>query len=140
MCPEQYPTLSDLERTVMQVVWNQGRVTAEEVRSALAEAAPMKDSTARTILRRLGEKGFVAHRIEGRTYVYTPRVERSEAASDAVLGIADKFCAGSIEQLLVGLVDQRVLSSARLSKLARKIEQAELEQQTPPKSRRGGKR
>jgi len=55
-------TLSNLEQLVMDVVWERGEVTAEEVRQTLADRHFMKESTARTILRRLEEKGYVDHR------------------------------------------------------------------------------
>ena len=100
------------------------QVTAEQVRIALAETSPMKDSTARTILRRLGEKGFVTHAVEGRTYVYSPTVQRSKIAAGAVEGIIEKFCSGSVEELLLGLVDSQVLSPAKLKQLVDKISRA----------------
>ena len=125
MSKKSNPALSDLEEAVMQVIWAKNQVTAEQVRLALSEAHPMKDSTARTILRRLGDKGFVKHSVQGRTYVYSPRVAQTSIAADAVAGIIDKFCAGSVETLLVGLVDSEVLSSAKLKQLADRISQAE---------------
>ena len=90
------PPLSDLENTVMTVIWERGHATAEQVRMALEDAQPMKDSTARTILRRLEQKGYVRHEIEGRTYVYSPTVGSQSVAADAVRGIIDRFCNGSV--------------------------------------------
>ena len=78
------PRLSALENAVMQVVWSQGRVTADEARLALSRRQGLKDSTVRTILRRLEEKGYVEHDVEGRTYVYRPRVEPLNVAAQQV--------------------------------------------------------
>ena len=58
MSRKQKPALSDLENKVMGVVWEHGRVTADLVRTELEGSQPMKDSTVRTILRRLEEKGY----------------------------------------------------------------------------------
>ncbi len=81
----------------------------------------MKDSTVRTILRRLEEKGYVRHATEGRTYVYSPTVASRSVAADAVRGIMERFCNGSLEDLLVGMVDREVVSPAELQELAERI-------------------
>jgi BlaI family penicillinase repressor len=115
------PPLSALENTVMHIVWNHSEVTAEWVRQALASQQPMKDSTVRTILRRLETKGYVSHRAEGRTYVYQPVDGSQFVAAEAVLGIIDRFCNGSVESLLVGLVDRKIISPDRLQLLAERL-------------------
>lgn len=119
------PRLSSLESAVMQVVWSKGRLTAEEVRLALATRKGLKDSTVRTILRRLEEKGYVEHDVEGRTYVYHPRVEPHNVAAEQVRGIIDRFCRGSVESLLVGMVDDKLITPDKLRELAERIEEAE---------------
>ena len=57
----------------------------------------MKDSTVRTILRRLEAKGYVSHEVAGRTYVYRPRLPVRRAATQALRRIVDRLCEGSIE-------------------------------------------
>ena len=52
----------------MQLVWAHGPVTAEAVRELLDR--PLKESTIRTVLRRLEDKNYVTHVVDGRTYVY----------------------------------------------------------------------
>jgi len=114
-------TLSNLEQLVMGVLWERGEATAEEVRQTLAERHFMKESTARTILRRLEEKGYVEHRVEGRTNVYVGREAQDGVAAKAVRQIIDRLCGGSVEQLLVGLIDHEVIDRRELTSLARKI-------------------
>ncbi len=126
-------TLSPLEDKVMRVIWERGESTAEDVRSALARKAPMKDSTARTILRRLEEKGYLAHTVAGRTYVYRERVPVSRAANQAVRQVIDRLCGGSVERLLVGMVDDRLISAEDLEELARKIAEAEAQENEEPR-------
>lgn len=120
--------LSALENAVMKVVWDEQSVTAEQVRLKLEGTHNLKDSTIRTVLRRLEEKGYVDHDVEGRTYLYRPKVDRTDVTASAVRGIIDKFCSGSVENLLVGLVDGNMISPERLRELAEKIAQAEVEQ------------
>jgi predicted transcriptional regulator len=117
--------MSPLEETVMRVIWARGPRTADEVREALQRKQPMKDSTVRTVLRRLEEKGYLTHEVSGRTYVYRERVPARKAATQAVRQIVDRFYEGSIEQLLLGMVDDRMLTAEQLEELAHKIAQAE---------------
>lgn len=51
----------------MDYLWSQGRATADEIRLALLASHPLKDATIRTLLRRLEEKGYASHVVEGRT-------------------------------------------------------------------------
>src|SRR5947207_970292 len=122
---EDKPRLSSLENTVMQAVWSRGRITAEETRAALARRQNLKDSTIRTILRRLEDKGYVEHDVEGRTYVYRPRIAPHNVATQQVRGIIDRFCRGSVENLLVGMVDDNLITPDKLRELAERIEAAE---------------
>ena len=105
----------------MRVLWERGAVSAEDVREALADRHFMKESTCRTILRRLEEKGYVTHRVEGRTNIYSGIEGASNVAAKAVRHIIDRFCGGSVEQLLVGMVDSEVIDKRELAELARKI-------------------
>jgi len=81
----------------------------------------MKDSTIRTVLRRLEEKGYVSHEVEGRTFIYRPSDKRQNVAVRAVKNIIDRFCGGSAEALVLGMVDNAVLDRKQLERLARKI-------------------
>ena len=117
--------LSPLENKVMNIVWDRGSATAEDVRLALKGDQPIKDSTVRTVLRRLEDKGYAEHTVDGRTYVYAPTVASRSVATDAVRGIIDRFCDGSVEDLLVGMVDDELVSAGTLKRLAAKIAAAE---------------
>jgi BlaI family transcriptional regulator, penicillinase repressor len=111
--------LGDLERDILGIVWRRGEATAEQVREEVAR--PLKDSTIRTVLRRLEEKGYLAHSVDSRTFIYRPAESPRKVAARAVQRIVDWFCEGSVEELLVGLVDSKVLSRAELERLARRV-------------------
>ena len=113
--------LSELEHLVMAVVWERGSVTTEDVRAALAERHPMKESTARTILSRLEEKRYVQHRVQGRSNIYSGLEESQNVAAGAVRQIIDRFCGGSVERLLVGMVNNDVVDQKELQRLAQRI-------------------
>jgi BlaI family penicillinase repressor len=113
--------LSELEHLVMDVLWKRSQSTAENVREALAERHPMKDSTARTILTRLEEKGYIKRHVEGRTNVYRVSEPPRNLAVTAVQQIIDRLCGGSVEQLIVGMVDRELLDERELRRLAEKL-------------------
>ena len=115
--------LGELERSILLVIWRKGTLTAEQVREELGR--PLKDSTIRTVLRRLEEKGYLAHTVEDRTFLYRPSESRQRVAGRAVKRIVDWFCAGSVEALLVGMVDSKVLDRHELQRLAERIAAAE---------------
>jgi BlaI family transcriptional regulator, penicillinase repressor len=124
---DSLPDLGDLEREVMQLIWANGSLTAETVREKLTRR--LKESTVRTVLRRLEEKGYVAHTVDGRTYVYEATQPRAMAAAKAVQRIVDWFCNGSVEEVLVGMADNAMVDQRQLRALADKVAKA-----------RGGKR
>ena len=122
MRSERLPDLGDLEREVMQLIWANGSLTAEFVRERLARR--LKESTVRTVLRRLEEKGYVNHALEGRTYVYQATHPRGKVAAKAVQRIIDFLCNGSFEEVLVGMVDNAMLDQRQLRSLADNVANA----------------
>ncbi len=90
-------------------------------REGLARQRPLKDSTIRTILRKLEEKGYVTHEVDGRTFVYRAVDTKRNVAVHAAQQLIDRFCGGSVEELLVGLVDNQLLQPKQLQRLAEKI-------------------
>src|ERR1700753_3717650 len=94
--------LGELELSMMQIIWqhaaNNEAMSAEQVREELGR--PLKDSTIRTVLRRLEEKGYLTHSVETRTFLYRPAASRQAGAGRAVQRIVDLFCEGSGENIL----------------------------------------
>jgi BlaI family penicillinase repressor len=117
------PTLlGDLEREVLQLVWAQGPVSAETIRERLGK--PLKESTVRTVLSRLEEKGYLKHEVENRAYIYEAAEPPRRVAARAVQQILDWVCNGSVEELLVGMVDTKALDQNELQRLTKKIANA----------------
>jgi len=110
-----------LEQFIMDYVWSHPNCTAEMCREGLASQRNLKDSTLRTILRKLEEKGYVTHAVDGRTFVYRAVDTKRNVAVQAAKQLIDRFCDGSVEELLVGLVDNQLLQPKQLQRLAEKI-------------------
>jgi BlaI family penicillinase repressor len=129
--------LGELERSVLSIVWQRAEITADQVREELGR--PLKESTIRTVLRRLEEKGYLEHSTDSRTFVYRPAQTRQRVAGRAVKRIVDWFCEGSVEALLVGMVDSKVLDRAELQRLADRIAVAQKTAAEPKDSKARGK-
>jgi predicted transcriptional regulator len=110
-----------LEQFLMDYVWAHPNCTAEMCREGLASQRRLKDSTIRTILRKLEEKGYVTHAVDGRTFVYRAVDTKRNVAVQAAKQLIDRLCDGSVEELLVGLVDNQLLEPRQLQRLAEKI-------------------
>ncbi len=114
--------LSELEQLVMDYVWQNPGCTVSACRDALSAAArPMKETTVRTLFQRLELKAYDSHKVDGRTFVYRASEPRKNIAAQAAKQIIDRFCGGSLEELLVGLVDNDMVSKKELQQLARRI-------------------
>jgi BlaI family penicillinase repressor len=113
--------LTPLEQLVMDHVWGHPGCTAETCREGVANQRALKESTMRTILHNLEEKGYVTHTVEGRTFVYRAMETKRNVAVRATQQIIDRFCGGSAEELLIGLVDNQVLKPRQIQQLALEI-------------------
>lgn len=113
--------LTDLQQAILGYIWSNGSATAEQVREALLPGYVLKDSSVRTLLRRLEARGFLSHSLEGKVFVYRAEVPQRSVAARAVQQIIDRFCSGSVEQFLIGMVDEKVLSIREIQRLARKV-------------------
>jgi predicted transcriptional regulator len=118
---KRHKALTPLEQFVMEYVWAHPNCTAEACREGMAKERKLKDSTVRTILRKLEEKEYVTHRVDGRTFVYRAKDSKRNVAVRAAQQLIDHFCGGSVEELLVGLVDNQLLEPNQLQRLANKI-------------------
>ena len=101
--------LGRLELQIMNVVWDRGKATVHDVKSALCHRKPAY-STILTMMRKLEAKGYLEHDVDDRTYVYRSTVSR-EAVRHGVLGdILDRLFDGSASLLLNSLAEQNRIS------------------------------
>ena len=114
--------LGHLEREVLNLVWKHGPSTADAVQKLIER--PLKESTVRTVLRRLEAKGYLTHTLDNRTFIYKAAEPRGRAVARAVKRLVDRFCNGSVEEALVGMVDAQIVDRRELQRLAEKIAKA----------------
>jgi predicted transcriptional regulator len=109
--------LTELENEVMHAVWDAGPSPVEAVHYVVSRNRKLKEATIRTILRRLEQKGYLRHDIQGRAYVYRAVEPARSLAARAVRQIIDRFCRGSVEELVSGMVEAKVLTKGELETL-----------------------
>jgi BlaI family transcriptional regulator, penicillinase repressor len=110
-------SLTEREAQIMDVLWRHEAATADEIRSRLPGAP--HDSTVRTLLRVMEEKGLVTHDVQQRTFVYRSRVVQSKAQRKAVRGLLDRLFGGSVKNLVLQLLDDEDITPEELQRLAR---------------------
>jgi len=109
--------LTELEHDVMRVVWTAGSCSVEAVHQVVSNTRDVKETTVRTLLRRLEQKGYLRHEVDGRAYIYHANEPSRSLAARAVRQIIDRLCHGSVEELVSGMVDAKVLTKAELKRL-----------------------
>jgi BlaI family transcriptional regulator, penicillinase repressor len=113
--------LTELQQAILDQLWSSGPATADQIREALLPTHRLKDSSVRTLLRRLETRGYVSHRLEGKTFVYEATIAPQRVAAHSVRQMIDRFWSGSVEEFLTGMVDEKILTPASIARLARKI-------------------
>jgi predicted transcriptional regulator len=121
------PGLSRRERQIMDILYQRGKASANDVRDAMPDAPSY--SAVRAMLRVLEEKGHVKHQEEGMKYVYAPVVAPGKAKRSAVKHVMDTFFQGSAEQIVAALLDvsSNRLTREELDRMAAMIEKAKQE-------------
>jgi BlaI family transcriptional regulator, penicillinase repressor len=109
--------LTELENEVMQAVWEAGPCSVEAVHQNISRNRRLKETSTRTLLRRLEQKGYLRHKTEGRAYIYRAVEPARSLAARAVRQIIDRFCRGSVEELVKGMVESKVLSKSEMDRL-----------------------
>jgi BlaI family penicillinase repressor len=118
-------TLTRRERQIMDILYRRGSASAAEVIQDLHDNP--SDSTVRTHLRILEEKGHVQHQEVGLRYVYSPKVPRTAVRQSALKHLVDTFFDGSTEKVVAALIGAAgsKLSKEELRRIAELVEKAE---------------
>ena len=122
------PSPSERELEILKVLWESGSGSVREVHQRLCPNDELAFNTVQTTLRIMEDKGLVAHRSEGRTFVYFPRHSRERVARRFL----DKVFDGSLDQLVLTLLQTEDTTPQELKELERLIAQARKEKQPRP--------
>ena len=117
--------LTDAQREIMEIIWDRGEATVAEVRDSLARRRPLARNTVQTTLVRLEERGWLKHREEGRTFIYSANRPQTASLGAKVARLVDRWFAGSTDQLVTALIEYRGLAPGEADRIREKIAKAE---------------
>jgi BlaI family transcriptional regulator, penicillinase repressor len=105
----------------MAVLWERGEASAAAVHEALREERGLAPTTIATMLRKMEDKGVVAHRAEGRQFVYRPTVSEDQVRRSMVGEIVERLFGGDPKALVAHLVSEHEIEAGELRELRRRL-------------------
>jgi len=114
-------SISDAESLVMDVLWNDYPLSAEEVVAALAKTTDWQEPTIKTLLNRLLNKGAIAAERDGRRYLYRPLLSRADYVHSESKSLLDRLFDGRVAPLVAHFSERRKLSKKDIAELKRLI-------------------
>jgi predicted transcriptional regulator len=109
----------------MDVLWQKGQATVQDVLGALPDRPPLAYNSVLTIIRILERKGYVRHMKQGRAHVYEPVVERQEATRSEVRRLVRRFFQNSHELLVLNIIEDDSIDAEELKRLREMLESSE---------------
>ncbi len=125
MPPTKSATLTEAELRLMDVLWQQGPSTVQQVLEALPGKSPLAYNSVLTTIRILEKKGYVRHIKDGRAYIYRALVEREEASRSEIRHLAHRFFQNSHEMLVLNILEERGVDAEELNRLRQLLEQTQ---------------
>ena len=118
-------TLGDLQLAIMRVLWERGEASVAETHQALLAERGLAPTTIATMLVKMEKKGVVAHRREGRRFVYWPTVTEAEATRSMVDELTERLFLGDPAALVSHLISEHELDVDEIAELRREIAERE---------------
>ncbi len=122
------PPLSAGQREIMDIVWQRPSVTVVEILESLNSRRRGKKvarNTVQTLMARMEEKGWLTHRVVGRTYIYTAIRSKKATMGKSLKSLLNNAFGGSAEQLVNALLEDHRLSSDEANRIREMIDAAE---------------
>jgi len=120
--PRKSETLTEAELRLMEVLWQKGSATVQQVLDALPAKPVLAYNSVLTTIRILENKGYVRHLKDGRAHVYTPIIERHEASRSEIRHLVGRFFKDSQELLVINILEDRGIDEAELKRLRRLLQ------------------
>lgn len=119
MPPKASATLTEAELRLMEIFWQRGPSTVQQILDALPGDKPLAYNSVLTIIRVLDKKGYVAHAksSDGRAYVYAPLVQRSEATRSEIRHLVGRLFQNSHELLVLNILEDSGMNADELQRL-----------------------
>ncbi|WP_368563232.1 BlaI/MecI/CopY family transcriptional regulator [Pseudoxanthomonas sp. UTMC 1351] len=115
------PALTDAERVILEVLWKKKEASVREVTDELSKKKPVAYTTVLTMFKILDKKGLVSHRTEGRAFIYSAAISRSDARRQALENLLKQFFNGSSNVLAQHLISEHGIDPEELKALQEKV-------------------
>lgn len=118
--------ISDAEHAVMEVLWDESPLTANDVAKRVAPSRGWSANTVKTLLGRLLAKNTIAAEEDGRRYLYRPLVERGDYVEGESRRLIDRLFGGRLTPLVAHLAERDALTDediAEIEALLKEIKQ-----------------
>ncbi|MFZ0769797.1 MAG: BlaI/MecI/CopY family transcriptional regulator [Candidatus Sulfotelmatobacter sp.] len=122
MPPRKSATLTEAELRLMEVLWQKGPATVQQVLEVLPQKEPLAYNSVLTTIRILEKKGYVKHVKAGRAFIYSPLVERKEATRSEIRHLVNRFFGNSHELLVLNLLEDQGVDAAEVKRLRKMLE------------------
>lgn len=122
--------LTGLQLSILQVLWDREEATTQDVWEAVGRDRPLAVTTVATLLSRLERKRVVAHRQEGRQYVYRATVTRADVRRSKVRELTDTLFGGDAAALVSHLVRADEVDAEELERIRTLLDEAGSEART----------
>ncbi len=122
---KQSATLTEAELRIMEVLWQRGSGTVQQVLEAMPGKPALAYNSILTIIRILEKKGYVGHAKDGRAHVYAPLIEREDARRSEVKHLVGRFFKNSHEQLVLNILEERGVDQKELDRLKEMLKASE---------------
>jgi BlaI family penicillinase repressor len=116
--------IGDLQLAIMRVLWDLREATVTDVHQALLDDRGLAPTTIATMLKKMEDKGVVAHRAEGRKFIYRPTMTEDQVTRSMVSDLTERLFAGKPMALVSHLISRHEIDPAELSELERMIARA----------------
>ena len=117
--------LTPLELEIMHVLWDTGPANVQTVQQKLERE--LAYTTVQTMLNILHRKGKVKRTLKDRAYFYKPAVSRSQVVRHAVSDLVEHLFGGSVESLVMSLVETKHLTPQKLARIHQLLAEPEEE-------------
>ena len=117
------PQPSDFELQILGVLWERGEATARQVLESLPDNKPRAYTSVLSVMQVMEKKGFLAHRLEGKTNIYRAKVTQSRIMGGVMGRLVDLVFGGRRTAVLQTLLEDKSLSLEELAEMRRVIEE-----------------
>jgi len=114
--------ISEAESVVMDVLWRQHPLAAEDVVAALGDVQQWQEATIKTLLNRLLNKGAITATREGRRYLYAPVLKREDWVLEESQSLLARLFDGRVAPLVAHFSQHRKLSKKDIAELRKLLE------------------